>query len=256
MSTPSSTRGPYREPALLAAFIDIADTMVVDYDVLDLLHRLCRHSVKLLDVAAAGLLATSGNGDLRLLASSDERARMVELFELQAGAESPCRDCLRTRQPVAAVDITRFSDRWPKFVEHALAQGFRTVYAQPVRLRTQIIGALNLFRSGHTPLPAADVDLGQALADIAAIAIVQERALAHSEALVEQLQGALNSRVVIEQAKGVLAQAGRISMDSAFGALRNYARGHNRLLSELARAVTTDNDQARLVLGEGRDEHG
>jgi GAF domain-containing protein len=245
-TAPLHERG--REPALMAAFIDIADTMVADYDVVDLLHRLASHAVALLDVAAAGLLADDGRGHLSLLASSNEQARLVELFQLQADQSGPCLDCYRSGEPVTAVDLPRWASRWPGFVTEAQRHGFRSVYALPIRLRARTIGALNLFRTGNSTLAREDVDLGQALADIAAIAILQQRALEHTEALVEQLRGALDSRVVIEQAKGILAQAGQLSMDQAFDLLRGYARAHNRLLSELARTVTLDRDQARLVL--------
>jgi transcriptional regulator with GAF, ATPase, and Fis domain len=254
MSTHPPAEDRRRETALVEAFLDIADTMVADYDVVDLLHRLTRHAVHLLDVDAAGLLAADGRGNLSLLASSNEQARLVELFQLEADDGSPCLDCYRSGKPVTAVDLSRWAGRWPGFVGEAQRQGFHTVHALPLRLRTRTIGALNLFRTGNTGLTSSDADLGQALADIAAISILQQRALAHTEVLVEQLQGALNSRVVIEQAKGLLAHAGQLTMDEAFAVLREYARAHNRRLSELARTVTLDHEQARLVLASSRSQ--
>jgi GAF domain-containing protein len=243
MSTPTT-----REPALTTAFIDIADTMVVGYDLIDMAHRLAGHCVRLLDVAAAGLLLTDGQGNLGVLASSNEQAQLMELFQLQADHEGPCLDCFHTGSPVTAVDLPRWRERWPGFVSLAEEQGFRTVHALPMRLREHTIGTLNLFRTGVSPLSAEDLRLGQALADVATIAILQERALARSEVVVEQLQGALNSRVIIEQAKGVLSTSGHMSTDEAFTVLRGYARSHNHRLAELARAVVADADQARQVL--------
>jgi GAF domain-containing protein len=243
-----TTPPPPREPELAAAFIDIADTMVADYDVIDLAHRLATHCVDLLDVAAAGLLLADGQGNLGLLASSDEQVRLVELFQLQTEQQGPCLECFRTGKAVTVANLARSAARWPGFAAEAQRQGFRTVHALPMRLREQVIGALNLFRAGTTALGRHDLALGQALADMTAIAILQQRALARSETLVEQLQGALNSRTLIEQAKGALAKQGRIDVEAAFMVLRRYARSHNRLLSELARAVVTDEDQATLVL--------
>jgi GAF domain-containing protein len=243
MSTPMT-----REPALAAAFVDIADTMVVGYDMVEMAHRLARHCVRLLDVAAAGLLLTDGQGNLGVLASSDERAQLMELFQVQADQDGPCLDCFHTGASVTAVDLPRRRDRWPGFVAIAQEQGFQTVHALPMRLREQIIGTLNLFRTGVAPLSAQDLTLAQALADIATISILQERALTRSEVVVEQLQGALNSRVIIEQAKGVLSIHGRMSTDEAFTVLRGYARANNLRLAELAREVVVDSGRAEAVI--------
>lgn len=237
-----------REAAITAAFTDIADTLVDDYDVSDLLHRVAGYCVSLLDAAAAGLLLTDGHGNLRLLASSNEQVRLVELIQLQNDEGGPCLECFRIGQPVAAVDLSRHAQRWPEFVAEAERQGFHTVHALPMRLREQTIGGLNLFRSDPAPLSDADLGLGQALADNATIAILQQRARTRSETVIEQLQGALNSRVTIEQAKGALASLGRIDVDEAFQRLHGYARHQNLLLTELARTVVTEEDQARRVL--------
>jgi GAF domain-containing protein len=244
MTTPAHSR----EIALAAAFTDIADTMVDDYDVVDLLHRVTTYCVRLLDVAAAGILLADGQGGLRLLASSNEQARLVELFQLQNDQDGPCLECFRTGEPVTVVDLSRRPRRWPGFAAEALRQGFRTVHALPMRLREQTVGGLNLFRADPTPLSEGDVKLGQALAHSATIAILQRRASARSETLIEQLQGALNSRITIEQAKGVLSSAGHIGVDEAFGKLHGFARYHNRLLTEVARTVVTDKEEARRIL--------
>jgi GAF domain-containing protein len=244
MTTPNSAR----ESTLTAAFIDIVDTMVADYDLIDMAHRIVGHCVDLLDVAAAGLLLTDGQGNLGVLASSDEKTRLIELFQLQADHNGPCLECFQTGKQVTAVDLARSRERWPGFVAEAQQQGFHTVHAMPMLLREQAIGTLNLFRNTTTPLSRQDFALGQALADVATIAILQERALTRSETIVEQLQGALNSRVIIEQAKGVLATRGRIGIDEAFTVLRHHARTHNQRLSELARTVVSDKNQVTQVL--------
>lgn len=244
MTTPNASR----ESALTAAFIDIVDTMVADYDLIDMAHRLVGHCVDLLDVSAAGLLLTDGQGNLGVLASSNEQARVIELFQLQTDRQGPCLECFQTGRQVTAVDLSRSRDRWPGFVAEAQRQGLHTVHALPMLLREQAIGTLNLFRTATTPLSRQDLALGQALADVATIAILQERALARSETVVEQLQGALNSRVIIEQAKGVLATHGHIDIDEAFTVLRQHARAHNQRLSELARSVVSDKDQVMQVL--------
>jgi transcriptional regulator with GAF, ATPase, and Fis domain len=240
---------PSRESALMAAFIDVADTMIDDYDVVELLDRVATHCVHLLDVSAAGLLLTDGQGNLRLLASSNEQARLMELFQLQTEQYGgPCVDCYRTGEPVTAVNLSDWHYRWPGFVVEAARQGFHTVHALPMRLRNQAIGGLNLFREATSPLNEQDLRLGQALADIATIAVLQRRALQRSETITEQLQGAFNSRVVIEQAKGALSSSGNIDVAAAFEALRGYARAHRRLLGEVCRQVVEDKHHAARVL--------
>jgi GAF domain-containing protein len=252
MSTPSVTR----ITSLTAAFVDLADTMVNDFDVVDLMHRLAAHCVHLLDVSAAGLLLTDGRGNLRLLASSDEHARIVELFQLQAEEHGgPCVECFHTGRPVSAVNLSDWSERWPGFVAEAQREGFQTVHAMPMRLRDRTIGGLNLFRTGVAPLSEDDLELGQALADIATIAILQRRALDRGETLIEQLEKALNSRVIIEQAKGALAYRGEVSVDEAFEGLRDYARSQRELLTAVARRVVSDTDVANRVLEHSRRRH-
>lgn len=231
----STDRGN-REASLAEAFVVLADTLVDDYDVIELLHRLTTYCVRLLPVDAAGLLLSDQRGNLRVVSSSTEHARLVELFQVEAD-EGPCLECFRTSRPVAAPDLREATARWPRFAERAGQEGFRSVQALPLRLRTEIVGALNLFRADPGLLEPGDVRIGQALADVATISILQERAVRRRDILAEQLQAALNSRVIIEQAKGVLAERGDIDMGRAFAALRDYARNHNRLLSEVARGV-------------------
>lgn len=236
-----------REQALTAALVDLADTMVADYDVVDLMHRLTTHCVDLLPVTAAGLLLTDEHDRLRLIASSNEQARLLELIQLETEQAGPCIEAFQTSSTIAVTDLDTDGSRWPAFAAETRHQGFRAVFALPMRLREKTIGALNLF--GATPAPLSDVDqrLAQALADVATIGILHQRALVHSESVVEQLQGALSSRITIEQAKGVLATLGNLDIDTAFLVLRDHARSHNMRISELAAAVTHDRGLARRM---------
>jgi GAF domain-containing protein len=232
----------------MRAFIELADTLVDDYDVIDALDRLVAHSVALLSADAAAIMLVDPRGQLRTVASSNEESDWTELMQIQAD-QGPCVDCVRTAEPVTVTDLDDAAGRWPKLTIALAGRGsYRSVHALPLRLRGQAIGGLNLFHSRPGPLPEADLRLGQALADIATIGILQERAIRHGEIVTEQLQAALNSRVVLEQAKGVLAQQGTLTMDTAFDRLRRYARGHNLLLGEVARRVITDRAFARHVL--------
>jgi GAF domain-containing protein len=216
------------------AFVELADTMVADFDVIDFLHLLTQRSVQLLDASAAGVLLADPRGELRLVAASTEAVRVLELFQLQ-NDQGPCLDCFRTGQPVAAADLSA-GQNWPQFAAAAREAGFAAVQALPMRLRKQVIGALNLFRATPGALSHEDLRVGQALADVATIGLLQERSMRRSEVLHEQLQGALNSRVAIEQAKGKLAERLGLDMDQAFTMLRDYARARNLRLSDFAQA--------------------
>lgn len=234
-----------RERQLTAAFVGLADTLVDDYDVIDVLDRLVAHSVALLAAEAAGIMLLDPHGRLRAVASSSEESSWTELMQLQAD-EGPCIDCVRTAQPVTITDLHAAAGQWPRFAaalqERTGSDGrrFRSVHALPLRLRGQAIGGLNLFHTRPGPLPDPDLRVGQALADVATIGILQERAIRHGEVLTEQLQSALNSRIVIEQAKGVLAQSGGVTMEVAFEHLRRHSRHHGVLLGEVARRVVAD----------------
>lgn len=235
-----------RERLVITAFVDLADTLVDDYDVIDLLDRLSGHCVEVLAADAAGILLADSQGALRVVASTDERSEWTELMQLQAD-QGPCVDCIRTAAPVSVHDLTS-STRWPRLISALAGRGsFRSVHALPLRLRGEAIGALNLFHPRPGPLPPADLALGQAMADVATIGILSERAVHRAEVLNEQLQTALNNRVIIEQAKGFLAQRGDLDMDAAFDRLRRYARDHNLRLSEVARQVVVT-DLADSVL--------
>ncbi len=215
-------------------FVELADTMVADFDVIDFLHLLTRRSVALLSASAAGVMLADPRGELRCAASSNEAAGLLELFQIQ-NDQGPCLDCFRTGQPVTATDLASPKQRWPRFAEAAAQAGFQTVEALPMRLRTQVIGALNLFRADPGPWDPAELRVGQALADVATIGLLHERNVRRSDTLAEQLQRALNSRVVIEQAKGKLAERLGMEMDQAFTLLRDYARNSNQRLTDVAR---------------------
>jgi transcriptional regulator with GAF, ATPase, and Fis domain len=220
---------------LSETFVELTDTMVAGFDVIDFLHVLTDRSVQLLDVSAAGLLLADPRGELRVVAASSEAARLLELFQLQ-NDQGPCLDCFRTGRPVQAVDLAVAEVRWARFAPAARQAGFGAVQALPMRLREQVIGALNLFRADAGALAPAEIRVGQALADVATISLLHERSMRHSDTLNEQLQAALNSRVVIEQAKGKLAERLGVDMDQAFSLLRDRARTSNRRLSDLAQA--------------------
>jgi transcriptional regulator with GAF, ATPase, and Fis domain len=225
-----------RERALSEAFVEVADTLVDDFDVIDFLHTLAERCVQLLGVDAAGLMLADQRGNLHASAASSESARLMDLFELQTDA-GPCLDCYRGARPVVNADLDANAERWPRFAEAARANGFVSVHALPLRLRETVIGALNLFCSVSGPLSEDDVRVGQALADVATIGILAQRGLEQADLIATQLQNALNSRITIEQAKGVLAERRQITVDAAFALLRSHARSNNLRMSDLARDV-------------------
>jgi ANTAR domain/GAF domain len=235
---------------LAEAFVELTDTMVADFDVIDFLHILTDRSVQLLDVSAAGLLLADPRGELRVVAASSEAARLLELFQIQ-NDQGPCLDCFRAGKPVEAADLADAAQRWPRFTAAAQRAGFAAVHALPMRLREQVVGALNLFRASPGAFSPADVCVGQALADVATIGLLHERSMRQSEALNEQLQTALNSRVVIEQAEGKLAERLGLDMDQAFTLLREVARDRNLRLSDLAQAFV-NGSEALTGLAAGR----
>ncbi len=227
-----------REAVLARTLVELADTLVDDFDVVELLTLLTDRCVDVLDVAAAGLMLVAPEGDLRVMASSSEAMRVLELFELQA-QEGPCLDSYRTGLPIVNQDLASVDGRWPRFAAEALAAGFHSVHALPMRLRGTVIGALNLFHVDAGDMRPADIEVAQALADVATIAILQHRATLEGQLVNEQLQMALNSRIVIEQAKGMTAERLGLNMEQAFSTLRNHARSHNLLLVDVARDIIT-----------------
>jgi GAF domain-containing protein len=225
-----------REDRIAQTFVELADTLVEDFDVVDLLARLGERCVELFDAAAAGLLLADGHGGLQLMAATSEAMEIVELFQVQ-NSEGPCLECYRHGEPVQVDDMAGAAVRWPLFAPVATDAGFRSAHAFPLRLRGRVLGALNLFRGVPGRLAPNDVAAAQALADVATIAIIQHRAARDAQALSEQLHLALNSRIVIEQAKGVIAEQVGVDMEEAFVRLRRHARRHRRLLGEVAQDV-------------------
>jgi GAF domain-containing protein len=222
-----------REQRIVETFVELADTMVAEFDVIEFLHRLAERCVELLDCTEAGLLLADPAGLLRVMASSSERSDALDLLQSQ-NEEGPCFECFHRGRPVSSENLADDLGRWPTFGPAALERGFCSVQALPMRVRGTTVGALNLFRSQPGLIWDRDLPLGQGMADIAAVALVQERSVREFRGVVGQLQGALSSRVVIEQAKGVLAERHRISLDTAFVRLRGYARSNNRRLGDVA----------------------
>ena len=225
-----------REALLARTLVELADNLVDDFDIVELLTTLSDRCVEVLDIAAAGIMLVAPDGELRVMTSSSEAMRVVELFELQS-QEGPCLDCYRSGEAVVNHDLAAADSRWPEFAAVALEAGFRSADAVPMRLRSQIIGALNLFRSEPGALNDRDVIVAQALADVATIALLQHRTAVAAEVVNEQLTGALNSRILIEQAKGIIAERHQLDMEQAFARLRTHARNTNRRLSDLALEV-------------------
>jgi len=237
---------------LAAIFVEVADTLVDEFDLLDFLHMLTERAADLVSAAAVGLMLADQRGRLEFMAGSNENVKLVELFELQAN-EGPCLEAFQAGRPVINVNLGAAADRWPRFAPRATAAGFQSVHAFPLRLRSQVIGALNVFGATQGgDFDGMDVPIMQSLADIAAIGLLQERAVRRGEILTEQLQGALNSRVTIEQAKGAVAQAGRTSVDEAFVVIRGYARRNNLRLTDVAHAVVTSAAMLAEVIEAGR----
>lgn len=230
---------------LLRTFVELADTLVQDFDVVDFLSTLALRCAELLDAAEAGIMLVRPDGGLRVVASSSERARLLELFEIQ-NQEGPCLECFRSGKPSVADDLESEFDRWPMFAPEATRAGYRSVHALALRCQNQVIGALNLFGTTPGAFSADDLVSAQAMADVATIGILQQRAIAEARILAEQLQSALNSRVVIEQAKGVLSERAQIGVDEAFEILRRYARSNHLRLREVAEAFI----ESRLVMAD------
>jgi GAF domain-containing protein len=231
-----STVSPQR---LAEVFVEIADTLVDEFDLIRFLQLVTARTAELLPAGAVGLLLADPEGELQFMAASDELTRLLELFELQH-CDGPGLEAFRSGTAVFTADLASATDRWPAFAPRAVEAGFASVHALPMRLRGEVLGALNLLGTGARVLEPADVRIAQALLDVATIGLLQERTIRRGELLAEQLQGALNSRVVIEQAKGALAQIHGVSVDEAFNLLRGYSRRQGRRLSEVAQAVLSE----------------
>ena len=236
-----------RGDRLAQTFVDVADTLVADFDIVDFLTVLTVRCVELFDLAAAGLLLSDAADGVRVAASSNDRMQLLELFELQYD-EGPCLDSYRTGQRIQCDDLAGAAERWPRFVPEAQSAGYASVYALPLRLRQQVIGSLNLLGGGPHALDEPGLIEAQALADVATIGILQHRAAAEQRLLAQQLQYALQSRILVEQAKGILAEFAHLEMDEAFTALRRYARDHNVRLVDVADALVERRLSAAAVI--------
>lgn len=225
-----------RERAVAATFVMLADTLVDDYDVVELLDRLVGICVDILDVTAAGLLLRDQKGRLAVVAASSEESHLLEVCQLQADA-GPCMDCVRSGATVTSLDLNAERQRWPAFVASAESAGLLAVTAVPMRLRDQTIGGLNMFSAHARPMSEDDHRLAQAFADVATLGILQQRSAHRNSLLTEQLQQALNSRVMIEQAKGVIAERHGLDMEAAFAVLRSHARDNNLKMADVALGV-------------------
>ncbi len=220
-------------------FADVSDALVSDFDLVAFLHDLTIHAASVSGAASVGLLLTDQHRYLHYMAASNENARLLELFQLQ-NEEGPCLDCFRSGTPVINSDLARADERWPLFAPRAREYGFGSVHAFPMRVRDRVIGALNIFGNEALAFEASEVRLVQALADVATLAILHEPTLARDGSLTEQLQAALNARIVVEQAKGALARLRRVDVDQAFVLLRGYARSTDQRLGDVSRALLND----------------
>lgn len=224
---------------LAEVFVEVADTLIDDFDVIEFLEMLTIRTADMSHAASAGLLLVDAHGKLQFMAASQESVKLLELFQIQ-NEEGPCMECFRNGAAVVNTDLQRAQGRWPLFGPRAVSAGFRSVHAFPLRHRKTVIGALNLFSTDTGQLAPVDVRIVQALADVATIGLLQERTIHHGEILTEQLQGALNSRITVEQAKGALATTHGIDVDAAFQLLRGYARRNHYRLGDVAHAVLTN----------------
>jgi GAF domain-containing protein len=239
-----------RQAVLVAqSFVALADTLVDDFDVVELLDRLVTDCVNLLDVDAAAILLINTDRVLEVVASSNEASRLMEVFQVESHS-GPCVEAVQTGERVSIVDPAELRRRWPAFGSAVAEGGYSAVYALPMRLRNEKIGALNLFNSGKAPLSEFDNRLAQALADVATIGILQQRTLTRASTLAEQLQLALNTRISVEQAKGVIAEYGGVDMGAAFEALRSFARNNHLKLSSVSQALISREIQpSRIIAG-------
>ncbi len=241
--------GALREHRIARAFVNLADTMVAEFDLTEFLHMLVDQCVELLDVDAAGVLLSDQRGGVRMAAASSEKSELLEVFAAEING-GPCVECVRRGQAVISTDLAAETDRWPRYAAAAELCGYRAVHALPMRLRVDVIGALSLLNTQPDGVHAMSIQLGQALADVATIGILQQRNIDNTTVITEQLQTALNTRVIIEQAKGMLAahSGGTLTPDEAFTVLRGYARDHHHPLSDLARHIVDGTADIKAIV--------
>ncbi|MFJ4220074.1 GAF and ANTAR domain-containing protein [Curtobacterium luteum] len=225
-----------REQRLIDAFVDATDTLVADYDVVELLQTLVDNAVAIFDVDAAGIILANDRGELEVVVSTSERTSLLSILQLETG-EGPCIQAYEDGVVVAASSRAEMEQRWPTFAVAAEHAGFEAVHSVPLRIRTAALGSMNLFRATEGALNERDAAAAQALTDVATISILQQRTADSAARVERQLQQALDSRIVIEQAKGFIAHTLGVDMDTAFAVLRGHARSHQQLLAETARAI-------------------
>lgn len=242
-----------KQTLLGETMVMLADNLVADFDVVELLTMLADRCVSILGVSAAGLMLVGPDGNLRVIASSSEQMHLLELFELQT-EQGPCLECFQDGVPVTQLDLSASLERWPRFAAEALANGFHSVHALPMRLRGTVVGALNLFQTDVRGIEPEGIEAAQAFADIATIAILQYRATRQAHELMDQLNTALNTRIVIEQAKGIVAEREQLDMEHAFAALRGHARNNNLRLADVAAAIV-DGSLGSSELTQPRAKH-
>lgn len=239
------TRTP-RETQVLDAVVSLVDSLLVDFDVMDLLTELTERSAQLLDVAAAGFLLADPFDQLHMLAATTKQAHGLELFELQT-EEGPCVECYGTGQPVSVADLGAAAERWPRFVPAAADAGFASVHAVPMRAAGLVLGTLGLFGTHAGELSDADLLVAQTLAHIACVAILQGQAPTPTTVM-PQLRSALSSRIVVEQAKGFLREILDISVEDAFRLLRAYSHANGEHLTDVARRLMTDRHSRPVMI--------
>lgn len=227
---------PSRERRLVETFVELADTLVEDFDVVEFFSSLTERVVQLGIASEAGILLVDEAGDLQFVAASHERTHLLELFQVQ-NEEGPCQDCFSTGVPVSVDDLEAASDRWPLFAPRAVSAGFRSAQAVPLRLRGAVLGAFNLFLNEPGGIDPDARAVVQAMADVATIGLLQQRELDRAHTVEGQLQRALQTRIGIEQAKGIISERIGIPMDAAFEMLRGYSRNHNQKLHDAARDI-------------------
>lgn len=240
--------GTSRETRINNAFVTLADTLTSDFDVVDLLHTLVEETAQILGIEAGGLMLADPQGHLQLMTSTSESADLVEIMQLAAAA-GPCIDCFNTGTAVSVPDIQQSDGRWPAFQRAALQQGFHSVHATPMKLRGQIIGTMNLFGTSRGAVSDRDAAVAKALADVATIGILQERLIREGQVIAEQLHSALDSRVIIEQAKGIIAHSQSVDMGDAFSVLRSYARNNNVTIRSVAEQISNRTLTVHAMLG-------
>jgi transcriptional regulator with GAF, ATPase, and Fis domain len=235
-----------RESLLVHTFVTLADSLVAPYDIIDLLQTLVDRTTELFDASASGIILGPDDQHLEIIVSTSETSRIVGLMQLRAG-EGPCVEAVTTGQVVSVANTAEIHDRWPTFAAAAEGSGYLSVHAIPLRLRGETIGSLNLFRDREGALNDSDAVAAQALADVATISVLQERTIRDGTIIREQLQRALDSRVVIEQAKGVIAHTHGLDMDEAYRLIRHHSRSAQTAMSAVAVGIIDGSIQIALT---------